>query len=436
MHIAVIGTGYVGLVAGAGFSDLGNDVVCVDIDERRVRALERGEIPFYEPGLEALVRRNLHGGRLRFATDTASSVADAQVVFLTVGTPASELGSADLGQVEAAARNVARGLKSWAVVVTKSTVPVGTTERLGALMRSESGCDIAVATNPEFLKQGDAVNDFMKPQRVIVGVEDERALALLRELYAPLLRTGERFHVMDIRSAELTKYAANAMLATRISFMNELAGLAEQLDVDIELVRRALGADPRIGEKYLFAGVGFGGSCFPKDLRALLHTGQETGVALDVIEAVYAVNERQKRAPGQRVIEHFGGELQGRRVGVWGLSFKPETDDTREAPALVLIEQLLAAGATICAYDPVVRERALMRFGEALIMAGDMYTAVEGSDALVLVTEWHQFRSPDFERIHRLMRTPVLVDGRNVWNPGELRQRGFTYYGIGRRRAL
>jgi UDPglucose 6-dehydrogenase len=436
MKIAIIGTGYVGLVAGAGFSDVGNDVVCVDIDADRVRALERGEIPFHEPGLEHLVARNAREGRLRFATDASQAVAGAQIIFLTVGTPPEASGAVDMHHIEDAARGVARGLDAWAVVVTKSTVPVGTTERIGALMREQSGRDLAVASNPEFLREGDAINDFMNPQRVVVGTDDDRALALLRTLYAPILGTGDRFHAMDIRSAELTKYASNTMLAARLSLMNELALLAERVDADIEQVRRALGADGRIGPSYLFPGAGFGGSCLPKDLRALVHIGHQAGMDMTMVSAVHAVNERQIRVLGDRLIAYFGDDIRARRIAVWGLSFKPETDDIRDAPALALIEQLLSAGAEVVAYDPVARERARARLGSAALFAEDMYAAAEGSDALVLVTEWHQFRRPDFERLARIMRTPVMVDGRNIWNPDELRGMGFVYYGVGRSRGL
>jgi UDPglucose 6-dehydrogenase len=438
MKIAVIGTGYVGLVAGAGFSNFGNEVVCADIDADRVRALERGEIPFHEPGLEELVARNARQGRLRFATDTNQAVAGAQIIFLTVGTPPEASGAVDMHHIEDAARNVARGLDAGAVVVTKSTVPVGTTERIGALMREQSGRDLAVASNPEFLREGDAVNDFMHPQRVIVGTDDDRARALLRTLYAPILGTGtgDRFHAMDIRSAELAKYACNTMLAARLSLMNELALLAERVDADIEHVRRALGADGRIGSSYLFPGAGFGGSCLPKDLRALVHIGHQAGMDMTLASAVHEVNERQLRVLGDRVIAYFGDDIRTRRIAVWGLSFKPETDDIRDAPALVLIEQLLDAGAEVVAYDPVARERAHARLGSAARFAEDMYAAAEGSDALVLVTEWHQFRRPDFERLARIMRAPVMVDGRNIWNPDELRGMGFIYYGVGRSRGL
>jgi UDPglucose 6-dehydrogenase len=432
MKLAVIGTGYVGLVAGAGFSDFSNDVTCVDIDEERVRTLERGEIPFYEPNLDALVRRNLDHGRLQFTTDTATAVAGAEAVFLTVGTPSTEAGEADLSYLEAAAREVGSALTGWAVIITKSTVPVGTAEHLRGIIAKHTKHEFSVASNPEFLKEGDAVNDFMKPQRVVIGVDDERSLGVLKKLYAPLLRLSDRMHVMDIASAELAKYAANAMLATRISFMNELAGLCERTGGDIENIRRAMGADDRIGRKFLFAGAGFGGSCFPKDLRALVHTGRRFGLEMGIVDAANRANERQKRVLGERVLAHFGADLTGKRIGLWGLAFKPNTDDIREAPALTLAGQLLDAGAEVVAYDPAGSDNAAAHFAGTVAIADDMYAVAEGSDALVLVTEWHPFRHPDFKRMHHLMRAPVLFDGRNVWDRDEVRELGFTYYGIGR----
>jgi UDPglucose 6-dehydrogenase len=435
MRIAVIGTGYVGLVSGAGFADFGNDVTCVDVDEQRIARLLRGEILIYEPGLAELVARNRSQGRLAFTTRTAEAVAEADVVFIAVGTPQSEGdGAADLGYVVQAAREIGKALTRWAVIVTKSTVPVGTAELIQRTLREVTSQSFSVASNPEFLKEGDAVNDFMKPARVIIGVDDPRAEMVLRNLYAPFVRTNDRVQVMDVRSAELTKYAANAMLATRISFMNELALLAEKVGANIEKVRRGVGSDPRIGAKFLFPGPGYGGSCFPKDLRALLHTARSAGAALSVVEAVDAANERQKRVLGERVIAHLqaSGGLRGKRVSVWGLAFKPETDDIRESPALVLVDDLVRNGVTVCAYDPAAMPGVKARLGDAIQYAGDMYQAVEGADALVLVTEWHAFRRPDFARLHRLMRGKALFDGRNIWNPDELAELGFYYYGIGR----
>lgn len=432
MKIAVIGTGYVGLVAGAGFSELSNHVTCVDIDAARVESLKAGEIPFYEPNLDTLVQRNLEAGRLHFTTDTQAAVADAVAIFLTVGTPSAESGAADLSYLEAAARDVARGLTDWAVIITKSTVPVGTAAHLRAIIAENTQHVFSVASNPEFLKEGAAVNDFMKPQRVVVGVEDDRALQVLRKLYGPLLRINDRMHVMDIPSAELTKYAANTMLATRISFMNEMAQLCERTGANIEAIRRAMGADDRIGRKFLFAGAGYGGSCFPKDLRALVYTGQQFDVEMGVVAAANRANERQKRRLGERVLKHFDGDVKGKRIAVWGLSFKPETDDIREAPALVLIQQMLDAGAEVVGFDPAANRNAQEHFDGALQIAADMYDAARGADALVLVTEWHPFRRPDFERLRSLMRTQALFDGRNVWDDQEARAAGFSYYGIGR----
>jgi UDPglucose 6-dehydrogenase len=432
MKLAVIGTGYVGLVAGAGFSDFGNDVACVDIDDGRIDKLRRGQVPIYEPGLEMLVRRNAAAGRLSFTKDIEEAVAGADAVFIAVGTPQGDGGQADLNHVLRAAREIGRALTGWAVVVTKSTVPVGTADKIRAAIAGETRHPFAVAANPEFLKEGDAVADFMKPARIILGCDDDRALAVLRNLYAPFVRTNDRVLVMDVRSAELTKYAANAMLATRISFMNEVALLCEEVGADIEKVRRGVGSDPRIGPKFLFPGPGFGGSCFPKDIRALAHTGHEAGVELMVVEAAWRANERQKRVLAARVAAELGEDLAGVRVGVWGLAFKPDTDDVREAPAIPLIEDLLIAGAQVIAFDPAAVETARAALGDRVDYAPDMYAAAEDADALVLVTEWHAFRRPDFGRLAGLMRGKSLFDGRNVWNPDEVAQHGFRYYGLGR----
>jgi UDPglucose 6-dehydrogenase len=432
MRVIVIGTGYVGLVAGAGFSDFGNDVICVDVDEERIARLRRGEIPIYEPGLSELVARNVRDGRLSFATDTKSSVAGADVIIIAVGTPRGDDGSADLSHVLEAARQIGRGLTDWAVVVTKSTVPVGTADRIRQNIEAETDHSFSVASNPEFLKEGDAVNDFMKPARVLIGSNDTRAIAVLRNLYSPFVRTNDRIQIMDPRSAELTKYAANAMLATRISFMNELALLCERVGADIEKVRRGVGSDPRIGAKFLFPGPGYGGSCFPKDLRALLRTANEAQMELWITGAAERVNERQKQVLGAKVKAHFGKSLAGKRIAVWGLAFKPETDDVRESPALVLIDELLAAGASVSAYDPQAISTTRKQLGDRIEYGTGMYETAEKADALVLVTEWKAFRRPDFKRLRKIMKTPVLFDGRNVWSPEELAQIGFTYQGIGR----
>ena len=435
MKICVIGTGYVGLVAGAGFSDMGNDVICCDVDRAKIDGLNRGQLPIYEPGLDKLVAHNEAENRLQFTTDIAAGVAGAEVILLAVGTPPGKDGSADLSFIFKAAETVADALGGYAVILTKSTVPVGTGDKIEALMRKRTRHEFAVASNPEFLKEGDAVADFMKPDRVIVGAEDKRAVELLRGLYAPFTRTSDRMLVMDRRSAELTKYAANSMLATRISFMNDLANLCELLGCDIELVRRGMGSDARIGPKFLFAGPGFGGSCFPKDLRACINTGREAGYALEILNAVVEVNERQKRKLGEKVIAHFGGDLLGKKIAVWGLAFKPGTDDIREAPALVLIEQLLEAGAEVAATDPVALPGVQKLIGDRIRLDPGHYDVVEGADALVLVTEWNEFRRPSLPRLKQAMRQPVVFDGRNIWNPSELRAAGFTYTGIGRGRS-
>ena len=432
MKICVIGTGYVGLVAGAGFADMGNDVVCCDVDAAKIEGLKQGVMPIYEPGLDKLVMHNAAEGRLVFTTDVPSGVAGAEVVLLAVGTPPGPDGSADLSFIFKAAEQVADALTGWAVLVTKSTVPVGTGDKIEALVRKRAKHEFAVASNPEFLKEGDAVNDFMKPDRVVVGAEDKRAVETLRALYAPFTRTTDRMLVMDRRSAELTKYAANSMLATRISFMNDLANLCELLGADIELVRKGMGSDIRIGPKFLFAGPGFGGSCFPKDLRAAVSTGKEVGYELSILNAVVAVNERQKRKLGEKVIAHFGGNLKGKRIAVWGLAFKPGTDDIREAPALVLIDQLTAAGAVVSGTDPVAMEVVRKQLGDRMHYEENNYQCAKDADALVLVTEWHEFRRPSFERLKSLMKQPVVFDGRNIWSPAELRAAGFTYYAIGR----
>lgn len=428
MKLAVIGTGYVGLVTGAGFAELGHEVTCVDIDHARIATLHAGGIPIHEPGLEPIVRRNRELGRLQFSTSMTDAVATARVVFIAVGTPSARDGSADTSAVLAVAKDIALAIRDYTVVVTKSTVPVGTGPRIEKVLAEHATVPWAIASNPEFLKEGDAVNDFMRPSRVVIGSNDPRAIETLRELYRGVMRTSDRFLVMSLASAELTKYAANAMLATRISFMNELARLAETVGADIESVRQGVGSDPRIGSKFLFAGCGFGGSCFPKDLRALIHTAREHDVSLTIVEAAERANERQQRALGRRVIHHFGGNLDGRKIGVWGLSFKPETDDTRESPALPLIEQLLAANANVTVYDPIARAP---QVGGARFV-DDAYLAAEGADALVLVTEWHELRTPDLDRLAETMRTPILFDGRNVWPVAEARRAGFVYQGIGR----
>lgn len=432
MKIAVIGSGYVGLVAAAGFADMGNDVVSADIDPAKIAMLVRGEVPIYEPGLDKLIGHNVKEGRLHFTTDVAGAVAGAEAVFLAVGTPPRPDGSADLSYIFQAAETTARSLTGWAVIVTKSTVPVGTGDKIEEIVRHHARHQFAVASNPEFLKEGDAVTDFMKPDRIIVGTSDARAIATLQALYAPFTRSSDRMLVMDRRSAELTKYAANSMLATRISFMNDLANLCDAVGADIELVRKGMGSDGRIGTKFLYAGVGFGGSCFPKDLRAAISTGKEAGVELKVLDAVVEVNERQKHRLGDDIRRYFKGDLRGKRIALWGLAFKPGTDDIREAPALVLAEDLLAAGAEVVATDPVAIPAVKKQIGDKIQFVESNYVCAEGADALALVTEWRDYRRPNFERLASLMRGKVVFDGRNIWEPGDVRAAGLTYYGIGR----
>jgi UDPglucose 6-dehydrogenase len=432
MKIAVIGTGYVGLVAGAGFADMGSDVVCVDVDEEKIAMLKRGEMPIYEPGLDKLIGHNVRERRLSFTTDVTAAMAGTEVVILAVGTPPLPDGSADLGFIFQAAESVARALTGWAIVVTKSTVPVGTGDKIESILRQHARHPFAVVSNPEFLKEGDAVGDFMKPDRIIVGTSDARAVATLQALYAPFTRSSDRMLVMDRRSAELTKYAANAMLATRISFMNDLANLCDAVAADIESVRKGLGSDARIGTKFLYAGVGFGGSCFPKDLRAILDTGKQAGVPLRVLDAVVAVNEAQKHRLFEDLRRTFQGDLAGKRIALWGLAFKPGTDDLREAPALVLAEALLAAGAEVVATDPIAIPAAKKLLGKRVRFAESNYACAEGADALALVTEWRDYRRPDFQRLAGLMRGKAVFDGRNIWEPADVRKAGLTYHGIGR----
>jgi UDPglucose 6-dehydrogenase len=432
MQLAVVGTGYVGLVAGAGFADFGNDVACVDVDQGKIDRLKRGEVPIYEPGLDALIASNVKAGRLKFSTDVAAAIRGAEVVFIAVGTPPAADGSADLSAVFAVAKTIGQNMNGFKVVATKSTVPVGTADKVKAIIAEHTKEAYGVASNPEFLKEGNAINDFMKPDRVVIGSDSPKAQEVLRHLYSPFVRATDRIHLMNARSAELTKYAANALLASRISFMNDLAMLAERVGADIQPVRKAVGADSRIGPKFLFPGPGFGGSCFPKDISALRHTAQEVGYELAVVRAVEEVNARQKKVLGAKVTKHFGGDLEGKKVGIWGLAFKPQTDDIREAPALTLIDDLLAAGATVQAHDPEAIPNVKAIYGDRVTFTETMYDAAEGADALVLVTEWHEYRSPDFPRLKKLMTQPVLFDGRNMWIPEEVRELGFSYSGIGR----
>ena len=439
MKITVIGTGYVGLVSGTCLADVGNDVLCLDLDAAKIGILNQGGIPIYEPGLEAMVKKNVAAGRLRFTTDIQAAVAHGVLQFIAVGTPPDEDGSADLQYVVAAARNIGRHMTDYKVVIDKSTVPVGTADKVRAGIAEELkargvALDFSVVSNPEFLKEGAAVEDFMKPDRIVVGAEDARAIELMRELYAPFQRNHERLIVMDVKSAELTKYAANAMLATRISFMNELANLAEKLGADIELVRKGIGSDPRIGFHFLYPGVGYGGSCFPKDVQALIRTAQEAGQALQVLQAVEAANDTQKGVLAQKITRRLGQDLSGRTFALWGLAFKPNTDDMREAPSLVLIADLLARGASIRAYDPVATHEAQRILGAnpRISYAATPMEALDGADALAIVTEWKEFRSPDFDAIKAKLKTPVIFDGRNLYDPASPRRAGLEYFAIGR----
>ncbi len=432
MRVAVVGTGYVGLVVGCGLADSGNQVICVDVDENKIAALRRGVLPIYEPGLDVLLDRNTRDGRLTFTTDLAEGVRAAEILFVAVGTPPTEDGSADVHHVVAVAEGIARALDGYRLIVIKSTVPIGTGDRVREIVASLSPHAVDVASNPEFLKEGAAVEDFMKPDRIILGVGSDRARRLLEDLYLPFTRTGCPVLVMDVRSAEMAKYAANAMLATRISFMNELSGLCERVGADIHHVRLGVGADPRIGPHFLYPGVGYGGSCFPKDVRALIGTGRGVGLELDLLGAVHRVNERQKRVLIDKIATHFGPSLDGLRFALWGLTFKPHTDDIREAPALVMLDALLAREADVCAYDPVAGPAVQALYGDTVAFADNAYEALAGADALLVVTEWPQFRMPDFERMRRLMRQPVIFDGRNLYDPNKLRALGFTYQAIGR----
>jgi len=437
MKVSIIGTGYVGLVAAAVFADYGNDVVCADVDQGKIAALQGGEVPIYEPGLDTLLSHNIESGRLRFTTDNSAAAAHGDVIFMAVGTPTRAAdGSADLSFLMQAVTDVARGLERPAIIVNKSTVPVGTAERVARVMAEHTKQPFVVASNPEFLKEGSAVDDFMHPDRVIIGTADERARAVLRRLYQPFCRTNDRLIFMDARSAEMTKYASNAYLATRVSFINDIANLADAVGADVELVRRGMGADPRIGHKFLYPGVGYGGSCFPKDTRALINTAREYGLALDIVAAAERLNELQKLVLVRKIRQHFGeGSMPGKELAVWGLSFKPNTDDVREAPALRIVQTLAADGAKIRVHDPVAGANFMESLGDtqgAVTLVEDPYAATDGAHALLLVTEWREYRSPDFERLRTMMAAPVLFDGRNQWDRIHVESLGFTYAGIGR----
>lgn len=432
MRIAVIGTGYVGLVVGACFAETGNEVICVDKDAAKVRMLKRGKIPIYEPGLEELVRRNHSEKRLQFTQTLPDAVRRAEVIFIAVGTPTAEDGSADLQHVLSAAREVARAMNGYKVIVDKSTVPVGTSELVRTTMEKETRYPFSVVSNPEFLKQGAAVEDFLKPDRVVIGATDKRAAEIMVDLYRPFTRTGAPIMVMDAASAELCKYAANAMLATRISFMNEVANVCELFGADVDKVRQAVASDKRIGPAFLFPGIGYGGSCFPKDVKAIIKFSSDRKYGFKILEAVEAVNARQKERLLTKLDKHFGKSLKGKTIAVWGLAFKPRTDDMREAPAVPLIQGLLARGAKVRAFDPEARDMAKMFFGKKIHYARNAYDALSGADALLVVTEWNEFREPDFKRMKRLMKEPTVFDGRNIYDPQQIRGFGFTYSSIGR----
>ncbi|ODV01434.1 MAG: UDP-glucose 6-dehydrogenase [Rubrivivax sp. SCN 70-15] len=439
MKVTVVGTGYVGLVTGACLSEMGNHVVCLDVDERKIRILNDGGIPIHEPGLKEIVQRNVAAGRLQFTTDIASAVAHGTLQFIGVGTPPDEDGSADMRYVEAAATNIGRHMTDYKVIVDKSTVPVGTADRVREAVRvalAERGLamEFAVVSNPEFLKEGAAVEDCMRPDRIVIGADDERAILLMRALYTPFMRNHDRLMLMDVRSAEFTKYAANAMLATRISFMNELALLAEKVGADIEHVRKGIGSDPRIGTHFLYPGTGYGGSCFPKDVKALLHTGRENGIALGVLAAVEAANERQKHVLVDKIVARYGEDLSGRTFAIWGLAFKPNTDDMRDAPSRVIVAELARRGARLQAYDPVAmaEARRVLPDVPGLSFTASQADALAGADALVVVTEWKEFRNPDFDAIKSALKAPVIFDGRNIYEPAFMRTLGIEYSSIGR----
>jgi len=435
VNVGVVGSGYVGLVVGACLAETGNTVACADVDAGKIDRLKRNELPIYEPGLEPLVERNQRQGRLTFTTDVAGAVERSDIIFIAVGTPPDEDGSADLQHVLAVARTIGQHLNRSKIVITKSTVPVGTAERVRAEIAKHTTTPFHVCSNPEFLKEGAAVEDFMKPDRVVVGVDADETARVLEELYAPFVRTGNPLIFMDIPSAEMTKYAANAMLATRISFMNQVARLCEVVGADVTLVRKGIGSDRRIGPAFLFPGPGYGGSCFPKDVKALIKTGDDRGVSLDVLKAVEAANERQKLILFDKLTRQFAQGLRGRVVAVWGLAFKAETDDVRESPALVLVEALLAAGARVRVHDPEAMHTARAQLGDRVTYAPDAYAALEGADALAIVTEWLEYRNPDFAKMKGLLRQALIVDGRNLYDPSRLAGLGFTYDSLGRRLA-
>ncbi len=432
MEISIIGTGYVGLVQGACFADTGHSVLCMDIDEKKISNLKKGIIPIYEPGLEEIVRRNTQEKRLDFTTSLKTAVERGKVIFLCLPTPQSEDGSADLTRVLAVVDQIASYTNDYKILVSKSTVPVGTVDRIRQIMKKKGKLEVDVVSNPEFLKEGSAIEDSLKPDRIVIGSRSKKAIAVLTDVYAPFVRTGNPIMVMDERSAEMTKYAANSFLATKISFMNELANLCDRSGADVDWVRKGMGSDPRIGQQFLFSGVGYGGSCFPKDVKALIKTAQEHEYEFKILRAVDEVNERQKRLIVKKMLRHFNNQIQQKVITLWGLSFKPQTDDVREAPSVVIINSLLEAGARVRAHDPIAISKLKGTFGGKVEFFDNNYEALKGADALAVITEWNEFRRPDFERMKSLMKHPVIFDGRNIYDPKLMREKGFTYFGIGR----
>ena len=432
MKVAIVGTGYVGLVVGTCLAESGNNVICIDIDKEKIQKLDQGRAPIYEPGLEELIKKNIKEGRLRFTSDLKEGVQNSLLIFIAVGTPSKDDGSVDLSAVYNVAEGIGKAINGYKIVITKSTVPVGTTQRIKEIISGLTDHEFDIVSNPEFLKEGNAINDFMKPDRVIIGAEDIRVAEIMKELYAPFVRTENPIIVMDIESAEMTKYAANALLATKISFMNEIATLCERVGADAEMVRKGIGADKRIGYQFLFPGLGYGGSCFPKDVKALIKTAESYDYELKIAKAADEVNFAQRKRFLQKIYDHFAGNLKGRKIAVWGLAFKPGTDDMREAPSTTIINKLVEQGAEVRAHDPKANGAAKSVFADAIFYASDCYEALDSAEALIVLTEWSEFRNPDFERMKELMIAPVIFDGRNIYDPKRMRDMGFAYYGIGR----